>query len=80
MAIILDDLHKLGVCGARGVIEEAVSDGCGNPHDNRYFLREGVEASTIQGQPKSNVRKARCCTIKKEILASEVLRRMYHGM
>lgn len=81
VAIILDDVSKLGVQFHRSEIERAVQVmKCGNTNDNRYFLKQGVAASTMQGQPKANTRKARCCTINKAIVDKDILRRLYRGI
>ena len=80
VAIILDDLRKLGIPCQRKVIDKAIRDGsCGNTCDSRYFLKEGSTACSIQGQPKSTLRKARCCTISKAVLNPETLRRLDQG-
>ncbi len=81
VAIVLDESKKLGVQCQRTVIERAVRDmKCGNSTDNRYFLKQGVLASTMQGQPKSNTRKVRCCTINKAIVNEDILRKLYQGI
>ncbi len=81
VAIILHDLKKLGVQYQQPAIEEAVQNtrGC-NTSDNRYFLKDGVQVSTIQGLPKTKMRKARCCTITKSCLNGDILRRLYKDM
>ena len=80
VALILDDLKKLGVQCHRAIIATAVrGNACGNTSDCRYFLKDGVDASSIQGQLKCNLRKARCCTISKGFLNPDILRRLYQG-
>ena len=79
-AVILDDLKKIGVhCDRLAVEKDVRRRECGNTVDNRYFLKEGVNASTIQGQPKRNLHKARCCTLSKDVLSTDVLRRLNQG-
>ncbi len=80
VAVVLDDLKRLGVRCQCTVIEKAVRDtACGNVSDSRYFLKKGVNATAIKGQPKQNLRKVRCCTFSKEILKQDTLRRLYQG-
>ena len=46
VAIILDDVSKLGVQVHRSEIERAVQlMKCGNTNDNHYFLKQGVAQS-----------------------------------
>lgn len=81
LAIIVQDLKKLGVYHQQSAaLEKAVRDtrGC-YTSDNRYFLKEQVEVSTIQGQPMTKMRKACCCTITKSCLNGDILRRLYQG-
>lgn len=75
VAFILEDLNKkLGVPLSRGVIERAIKDGkCGSTCDSRYFVKEGVTTKT------GSRCKARCCTVKKDVLSSENLKRLYKG-
>lgn len=79
--IILGELSKkIGVTCSRQEVEEAVTNGrCGNISDTRYFLKDGVNVPFISGQPKSNLRKVRCCTIKKEVLSTDLLKRLNKG-
>lgn len=85
VAIILDKesgVNKFGVSGDRSTIEKAIKDSaCGNFREARYFLKESsVNATSIQGQPKGSLRKCRCCCIKKDIIRTDILLRIYRGI
>ena len=80
IAIVLDSPSKLGVAIEHSAFVKAVRDSaCGNIGNNHYFLRHGAEATFIHGQRKSCLRKARCCTIKKDIVKTDILLRLYRG-
>lgn len=83
IAVILDKAIKnfdLQDC-QRLLVEKAVKDaGCGNTSDCRYFLKEGVKVKSIMGITKNQTRKARCCTILKDVLDSDMLSRIYSGI
>ena len=84
IAVILDKysgVGKFGISTDRCKIEKAVKDSaCGNCREARYFLKDtSVNATTIQGQPKDSLKKFRCCIVKKEIIKTDILLRIYRG-
>ena len=76
MALVPDLLPSISIRGfEKTEVERQIkSDAAiGAVQDTRYFLRDDVVASSIQGQPKSNLKKMRCCIINKRIIDKEIL-------
>ena len=76
VALVPDSLPSISINGfEKKEIEVAIKGDAalGAVHDTRYFLRDDVVASSIQGQPKANLKKMRCCIINKTIIDKQIL-------
>lgn len=71
VAIVLDDLRKMGFTANRNSIEQAVREcGVGPTTDNRYFAKNS-STSILLG--KKHQQKKHCCTIDKGKVAKDAM-------